>query len=171
MAAWERDLVALVEARGPALSRYAYFLSCDRAEAADLVQEGLLRAMTRLGKVRDADRLEGYVRKAILNAYLDGQRRHKRWRTNEHLLVDAGVESELDELVAARQAVRAALTDLSPRQRACIVLRFYEDLTISAIADELGCSEGTVKRYVSDALAKLNSSLQLKQEELANDEK
>lgn len=169
MAAWEHSLVELVEARGAALSRYAYLLCCDRTEAADLVQEGLLRVLSRLRTVREIDRLEVYVRRAILSAYLDGRRRHTRWRSVEHLVVSRERSGDVGEFVANRQAIRSALSELSPRQRACVVLRFYEDLPLAAIAEELSCSEGTVKRYLSDALGRLNTSLQLKQEESAHD--
>ncbi|WP_284329353.1 RNA polymerase sigma factor [Demequina litorisediminis] len=55
--------------------------------------------------------------------------------------------------------VRAALARLSPRERACIVLRFYDDLTVPAIAERLGLAEGTVKRYLSDASARLATEL------------
>jgi RNA polymerase sigma-70 factor (ECF subfamily) len=66
------------------------------------------------------------------------------------LVVDgehAATESELD--------VRAALAELPPRERACIVLRFYDDLTVPQIAERLGLAQGTVKRYLADASARL----------------
>ena len=60
--------------------------------------------------------------------------------------------------------VRRALPTLSPKQRACVVLRYYEDLPVSEIADELGCAEGTVKRHLADARAKLATELGVTEE-------
>ncbi|MEU8224790.1 RNA polymerase sigma factor [Kribbella sp. NPDC048915] len=61
-------------------------------------------------------------------------------------------------------SVRRALATLSPRQRACVVLRYYEDLTVPEIAAELDCAEGTVKRHLADARAKLATQLTITEE-------
>lgn len=165
MAAWEQDLVELVEARGLALARYAYLLCGDQVESADLVQEGIVRALSRLTKVRDSDRLESYVRRAILNTYLDGRRRHRRWQTKEHLLVQQAELESADDLVTSRQLIHTAMSTLSPRQRACVVLRYYEDLSVPDIAEALDCREGTVKRHLSDAIRRLGENLQIEAKE------
>ena len=68
------------------------------------------------------------------------------------------VADPADEIVT-RDAVRAALGDLSPRQRACVVLRYYDDLTVADIAATLGLAEGSVKRHLSYAMARIAARL------------
>jgi RNA polymerase sigma factor (sigma-70 family) len=102
-------------------------------------------AKTALGwsRVRRRDNPEGYVRRAIVNTHLNAMRR-KPWREQprEYLPEDAEVrrpERELDD----RDAMWHALAELPPRQRAVLVLRYYEDLSEADIAEVLGCSRGT----------------------------
>lgn len=161
MADWKSTFDELVAVRGPALRGYAYLLTGDAASAADLVQEALLRVFGRLRVGRDIEQLEGYLRRAILNLYVDDRRRAKRWRETRHLLVEPDPQSED---LATTHAVRQALSDLSPKQRACVVLRYYEDLTVPEIADQLGCAEGTVKRHLADARSRLAAQLGVTEE-------
>ncbi|WP_427886207.1 SigE family RNA polymerase sigma factor [Kribbella sp. GL6] len=153
MTGWEHDLRELLTARGGALRAYAYLLTGDTSTASDLVQDALVRVLGRLRRGGDIDQLEGYVRRAMLNQYVDTRRRLLRWNATRHLLVDPPVHD--DDRLADADAVRRALGTLAPKQRACVVLRYYEDLTVPEIADQLGCAEGTVKRHLSDAKAKL----------------
>jgi RNA polymerase sigma-70 factor (sigma-E family) len=161
VADWKSTFDELVAVRGPALRGYAYLLTGDAASAADLVQEALLRVFGRLRVGRDIEQLEGYLRRAILNLYVDDRRRAKRWRETRHLLVEP--DSQGEDL-ATTHAVRQALSDLSPKQRACVVLRYYEDLTVPEIADQLGCAEGTVKRHLADARSRLAAQLGVTEE-------
>ncbi|TWD80668.1 RNA polymerase sigma-70 factor (sigma-E family) [Kribbella amoyensis] len=162
MADWESTFAELVAVRGPALRAHAYLLTGDPATAGDLVQEALLRVFGRLRLGTDIDQLEAYVRRVILNLYVDERRRAKRWNDTRHLLADEPVQGD-DHLVDAN-AVRQALSGLSPKQRACVVLRYYEDLTVLEIADQLGCAEGTVKRHLADARTRLASQLGVTEE-------
>lgn len=157
MADWESAFGELLVARGSALRSYAYLLTGDTAAASDLVQDALLRVFSRLRVGTDVVQLEGYVRRAMLNQYVDGRRRAKLWRDARHLLVNPPVHEDADVTIA--DEVRQALSTLSPKQRACVVLRYYEDLTVLEIADQLGCAEGTVKRHLADARAKLAAQL------------
>ena len=159
MPAWEHTLQELVATRGPALVGYAYLLCGDRREAEDLVQDALVKTFARARAGTHVDNVEGYVRRAVLTTYLDGFRRRKRWAAVRHLAVAADASPGPETAVGDRMAVRDALAGLSPRERACVVLRFYEDLTVPRIADELALSEGAVKRYLSDAVRRLESSL------------
>jgi RNA polymerase sigma-70 factor (sigma-E family) len=159
MAAWEQSLDQLVRTRSPALVGYAYLLSGDRREAEDLVQDALVKTFSRGRSGLEPANAEGYVRRAILTTYLDGFRRRRRWLAVRHLVArdDAGEGAEAG--VADRVDVAGALAQLSPRERACVVLRFYEDMTVPTIADSLGLSQGAVKRYLSDGVRRMEGLL------------
>lgn len=144
-------LAEFVRDRGAALLKYATLLVGNRRGAEDLVQDALVKVFAgRHGRIGDLDSLEGYVRRAILTLFLDSYRRHRRWVKVRHLFTEPDVEPRDDD-VGTRVDVTAALRTLSPRERACVVLRFYGDLTVPQIAEELGIAQGTVKRYLSDA--------------------
>jgi RNA polymerase sigma-70 factor (sigma-E family) len=150
-----RDFEGYVVARTPALLRYAYVLTGDAVRAEDLVQGALASAYRhwrRIGADPDA-----YVRRSVLNAYLNQWRRLLR----RELLVDrlpdrASPAVEFED----RDVVWQALSLLPPRQRAVVVLRFYEDLDVARTAELLQISAGTVKSQTSKALASLRTSLQ-----------
>lgn len=159
MAAWEQSLKDLVRTRGPALVGYAYLLCGDRREAEDLVQDALVKTFARGRLGTRPDSMEAYVRRAILSTFLDGFRRRKRWAAVRHLVATDDVAPARDGAVGDRVDVRAALDGLPPRERACVVLRYYEDLTVARIADALSLSEGAVKRYLSDGVRRLETVL------------
>jgi RNA polymerase sigma-70 factor (ECF subfamily) len=158
--AWGDELAALTTDRGPALVGYAYLLTGDLESARDLVQEALVRTY---GRPRSAsvEWVEAYVRRVILNIYLDGYRRDRAWGRVRHLFVapDAGPpDTEHATRTADHVDVQAALQGLPPRERACVVLRF-DDLTVPALAERLGISEGAAKRYLSDGVRRLEAVL------------
>jgi RNA polymerase sigma factor (sigma-70 family) len=163
---WEPALAGLVEVRGGALVRYATLLCGNRRDAEDLVQEALVKVFTvmrrsaaGLADVHAVDDMEAYVRRAILNLFLDGDRRSKRWLARRHL-VAREYSTAGPELATSQQLdVAHALAGLPPRQRACVVLRFYADLSVREIADDLGVTTGTVKRHLHDANTHLALSL------------
>ncbi|WP_420113894.1 sigma-70 family RNA polymerase sigma factor [Pseudactinotalea sp.] len=152
-------LAEFVRDRGAALLKHATLLVGSRRGAEDLVQDALVKVFaTRRGRVRDLDSLEAYVRRTVLTTFLDSYRRHRRWVKVRHLFADPDIGPPDDD-VAGAVDVTAALRTLSPRERACVVLRFYDDLTVPQIADELGLAQGTVKRYLSDATHALAATL------------
>jgi RNA polymerase sigma-70 factor (ECF subfamily) len=155
---WEDDLGRLVADRGSALVAYAHLLTGDLHSAQDLVQDALVNAFSRR-RPHDVDSTEAYVRRVILNAYLDSWRRRRRLDAVAHLLDEGATGPDRHTEAADRADVAAALTALSPRERACVVLRFYDDLTLPEIAHRLGISAGAVKRYLSDARLKLEPLL------------
>ena len=158
-AAWERVVTELVAERGDALLRYAALLCGDRDDAADLVQEALVKTFGRLRNGFGVESAEAYVRRVILNTHLDGGRRRTRWRRVAPLeYVPEQRESEAPA-VDAKLDLHEELRKLTPRERACLVLRYYDDLTVAGIAETLGISPGTVKRYLSDGLAKMAIAL------------
>lgn len=159
MGTWEQTLSELVATRRRALVGYAYLLSGDVREAEDLVQDALVATCARVRAGTDVVALEAYVRKAVLRTYLDGFRRRRTWAAIRHLSVvpdeQPPHESATADHVPARLDVQEALATLSPRERACVVLRHYDDLPIADVAGRLGLSVGTVKRYLSDAHRRL----------------
>lgn len=146
-----------VAARGTALSRTAFLLCGDHAAAQDLAQEALIKTARHWNRVRNGNP-EGYVRKVMLNHHLSWWRRRGR---HEYTTAapPAAVAADTTGPVADRLAMRAALAGLPPRQRAVIVLRYFEDMSEKDIAAALGVSAGTVKRQASSALANLRKVL------------
>lgn len=142
---------AFVAARSRHLLHAAHLLTGDRHRAEDLLQTALTRAYLRWDRI---DEPEGYVRRTMVNAHTDWWRK-KPWReqTTDEVPETAGPDetSSYD----ARDAVLSALATLSGRQRAVVVLRYYEGLSEAEIAALLGCSTGTVKSAASRAMAKL----------------
>jgi len=162
-ARWEQVCAELVAHRGEALVRYAMLLSGDEEEARDMVQDALAATFGRLRNGFEVEQAEAYVRKAIANKFLDRARRGQRWRRIAPLVVEReGVDSGAT-LTGERLDMAHRLQRLSPRERACIVLRYDEDRTVEQIATELGISAGAVKRYLSDALGKLRGMLEREQ--------
>lgn len=156
---WESVVTRLVTERGEALTTYAYLISGSRDDASDLVQDALVKTFGRLRNGFTIASAEAYVRRAILNTYLDSGRRTSRWRKIAHLQATPDVDDSRDIEVQSRVDLQAELMKLRPRERACVVLRYYEDLKVDDIAEWLGISSGAVKRYLSDGLARLAISL------------
>lgn len=156
---WEDVVATLVAERGDALTRYAYLVSGDREGASDLVQDALVKTFGRLRNGFTIASAEAYVRRAILNTHLDGGRRSSRWRKIAHLQAEPEVIEPRDAATDARIDLRDELMKLTPRERACVVLRYYDDLKVDDIATTLEISAGAVKRYLSDGLGKMKISL------------
>ena len=156
---WQDVVTRLVAERGDALTRYAYLISGNRDDASDLVQDALVNTFGRLRNGFSIASAEAYVRRAILNTYLDSGRRVSRWRKIAHLQAAPEVIEARDVETESRLDLQGQLARLSPRERACIVLRYYEDLKVDDIAEWLSISPGAVKRYLSDGLAKMAVSL------------
>ncbi|UOE44585.1 SigE family RNA polymerase sigma factor [Agromyces larvae] len=154
---WDAIATTLVAERGDALNRYAYLLTGSADDAADLVQEALVRTFGRPRMSLTLPRAEAYVRRAILNLVIDRSRRDGRWRDVRHLVAEPDRADAPDRAVDDRIDVAARVRALSPRQAACVVLRYYDDLPVEQIARTLGISSGAVKRYLSDALRSLSA--------------
>jgi RNA polymerase sigma-70 factor (ECF subfamily) len=143
-----------VAARSAALLRLAFLLSGDPHLAEDLLQTALTRTYVAWRRSDRIDSLEAYVRRAMLNIATSWWRRRWRGERPTQTLPEQPISDETDRL-ADRDAMWQALHALPARQRAVIVLRYYEDLTESDVAAELGLSVGTVKSYTARALATL----------------
>ncbi len=127
--------------------------------AEDLVQEAVIATFTKSRNFESVDHAERYVRRAIATRYVDVVRKN-RSRVSRELRTaprDVIPGPELNDPLS--NAVVVALASLSPQVRACVALRYLEDMSIRSTASILGLSEGTVKRYVSDGLRHLNERL------------
>lgn len=140
-------------ARGPALLRTAFLLTGNREEAEDLLQSSMATLLVhwrRVGK----EHPEAYVRRVIVNSHLTWWRRMR----SREMPVDVMPERATDDHTTSyvlRDEMWSALARLPRRQRAVLVLRFYEDLSERETAETLGCSVGTVKSQTAKAIAKL----------------
>ena len=157
---WEPMLEQVARERYPRLVARAMLLVRSRADAEDLVQAALVAAFTARARFDSVGQAEQYVRRAIVSRFVDRTRRsgneREAWRraaggvrTTEPGPDEAGLSTRLE----------VALRALGPRQRACVVLRHLEDMSIRETASALGLSEGAVKRYASEGAAALNVAL------------
>jgi len=147
---------AFLEAELGSLLRFAAVLTGDAGLAEDVLQEVLFRATARWDSIGRMDQPRGYVRRMIVNEYLSWRRRS--WRS-----VPAGTGEDVSDRqapdigaeVVQRHALLAELARLPGRQRAVIVLRYYEGLPDAEVAHVLGCRPATVRGYAARALAAL----------------
>lgn len=147
---------AFVTARGPALVRLGWLLTGDADAGEDLAQEALARLVRHWDRVAAEGNPEAYVRTSMRSIWIDSWRRRHGWSVAPTDAVpDSGAADVALESVPSRQAVAQALARLAPKQRAVLVLRFYEDLTEVQVAKALGCSTSTVKSQAREALANL----------------
>ncbi len=143
----------------PSLYRYAYLLAGSHPDAEDLAQQTLLKAYRSWSRIRGADSPQAYLRTMLTNTFLS-QRRPKGRRLE--LLTDTPPEpthAPSDRGTEDRMVLWPHVKSLPPRQRAVIVLRYYEDLSEEEIADTLGCSRGTVKSTAHRGLQALRAVL------------
>jgi RNA polymerase sigma-70 factor (sigma-E family) len=156
---------ALFAAEAPRLIALAHLLTGERAAAEDLVQDAFVTLYRRWAWLRDKDSAKDYVRAAVVN----GSRLALRRRYSAKNLVrrvqqeghpDAPSAETTALLGETRRELRAALTELSVRQRQVVLLRYYADLSEREIADILNISRGSVKRHASRALDALTHVLE-----------
>ncbi len=156
-----RDLefTSWLTAREPALQRTAHLLTGDVHSAQDLMQTTLAKLYLKWEHVRNADNIDAYARKALVNEFRTTWRRPLRRVEQIVELVPEEPAPASPEYDGGHEAVWAFVCSLPPKQRAVVVLRFYEQLTESEIADLMGISIGTVKSQSSRALAALRTQL------------
>lgn len=162
MSGWRVVLEQLVRERGRALFGYAYVLTGNRDEADDLLQDALVRAFRAGRSARSVDEAHVYVKKAVASVFIDRSRRAavRARHASEHI----GTYSDplvRDHSYATDAALdlQAAVLTLGPRERACIVMRYMEDLRVDEIAAALDLAPGTVKRYIHEAIQRLRVGL------------
>jgi RNA polymerase sigma-70 factor (sigma-E family) len=152
-------LADLYERHAPAAGRLAYLLTGDRVLAEDLVQEAFVRVVGRFRHLRVPDAFEAYLRRTIVNLHTSQLRRRRLERA--YLEREGRAEpSTRDPDVDAREELWRAVLALPHRQRAAVVLRFYEDLSERDTADALCCSPSAAKSLVARAMQTLRARIE-----------
>ena len=153
----EGSLAELYVRHGPAAQRLAFLLTGDRAQAEDLVQEAFVRVVGRFGHLRVPDAFAAYLRRTIVNLHTSQLRRkrlERAWLDRERHARDP-VTPE----VGSREELWRTVLALPPRQRAAVVLRFYEDLSERETAEVLRCSPAAAKALVARAMETLRAQI------------
>ena len=143
----------------PSALRLAYFLTGDPEAARDLVQDAFVQMVGRFRHLRQSDAFDTYLRRVIVNLHTSSLRRLKAERSSlareAALMVPAAIEDRRE----ARDDMWDAILSLPPRQRAAIVLRYYEDLSEWQSAEILRCSVGALNQLVVRAMATLRTRI------------
>ncbi len=149
------EFATFVSASQAGLRRTAFLMCGDWELASDFVQEALVKVYRRWPKLRREGALTAYAKRAVVSAVIDA----KRLRSSREVPM---VEVVLSTVAASagpdpgdRDLMVRCLAAIPPRQRACVVLRYYDDLAVAEVAAALGCSEGTVKSQTARGLTAL----------------
>jgi RNA polymerase sigma-70 factor (sigma-E family) len=160
----DQNFRELYVARAPALRRTAFLLCGDWHQAEDLVQVSFAKLYASWNLIRHREALESYLRQVLVRTWVDETRRpYRRERPTDELPDEVAHPASSTE---DRELLREALKGVPPRQRACLVLRFFEDLSVTDTAQALGCSESTVKSQTSRGLDALRDVLRTTDPEL-----
>ena len=157
------QFTAYVRTKGPTLLRTARALTPNPADAEDLLQTALTKTYLAWDRIDDHRAVDGYVRRTLVNTRTSQWRKRKVDEFSTDELPEPQVTGQPDpvEQQAQRDALLRAIARLPPRQRAMVVLRYYEDMSEVQTAEVLGVSVGTVKSAVSRALGKLRDDPEL----------
>ncbi|WP_043679001.1 SigE family RNA polymerase sigma factor [Streptomyces xylophagus] len=155
----EREFRAFVAARSRSLLHTAYLLTGDWEQGRDLLQTALASTARRWSKLRDRQQPETYVRRALYHAQVD---RFRLLGWGRETVTDAlpdspGQAVDWADTVVQRHDIMAALRRLPKRQRAVVVLRYFEDRPDAEIAEILGITQGTVRSQTHKALTSLRA--------------
>jgi RNA polymerase sigma-70 factor (sigma-E family) len=153
------DYENFVRAQLPRLLRYATMLTGEREQAADLVQDALVKVYRRWSRISAADHPDRYVLRMVTNGYLSWRRSRSARVFAAGDLPDAGRTDDFAADHALREDMWQRLARLPRRQRAVVVLRYYEQLADAEIADLLGCAQTTVRAHAHRALTTLRNGL------------
>ena len=156
----ERDFAEYFAAKRDSVRRTAYLLCGDWHRADDLAQTAFVALHRKWNRIRDRAATDAYVRRTLVRASIDESRRPwRRERQVEQLPEPEAAGTRLDDQVATRADLLAGLRTVPPKQRAVLVLRYFEGLDVAGVAKALGCSEGNVKSQTSRGLAHLREAL------------
>jgi RNA polymerase sigma-70 factor (sigma-E family) len=149
----DEEFTAYVAASAVRLRRMAYLLCGDWQRADDELQSALVKLYLSWHRVRSRDSLDAFVRKILLRGLVDTHRRPWRREQAQAVVPEWGAAQPMP--FEDRLAVREALAQVPPGQRAVLVLRFFEDCDVAETARLIGCSEGTVKSQTARGLARM----------------
>ena len=156
----EQDFAEYFAAKRDFVRRTAFLLCGDWHRADDLAQTAFVALHRRWHRIRDRGATDAYLRKTLVRAAIDESRRP--WRREQYVdrlpEPDPG-EGRLDDQVATRADLMKALREVPPKQRAVLVLRYFEGLDVAGVAKVLGCSEGNVKSQTARGLRHLRAAL------------
>lgn len=154
------DFAEFVRRHSTTLLRSAYLLTGDRVDAEELVQDTLVRLYSNWRRVMAADVPLAYVRRSLTNNFLNGRRR----RSATDLLFaeppEHGYDPDIGGRLSDQELVRTLLDGLSDKQRAVLVLRYFDDLDDVEIAEVVGCRRGTVRSIISRSLSQLRADIE-----------
>jgi RNA polymerase sigma-70 factor (sigma-E family) len=150
------EFAEFAEAASFQLRRTAFLLCGDWHTAEDLAQTALAKVFVSWRKIKRRGAAHAYARRALVNAFLDERRLKRAGEILIETLPECPLEPQAPE---TRIVVLAALATLPPQQRAVMILRFWEDLSVEQAAAILGCSSGNVKSHTARALSKLRAVL------------
>lgn len=155
----EAAITAVFEAQYTRLCRLAYLLTGDASRAEEVVMDAFVRSLA-AWRLRRPDQPSAYVRRAVVN--LSRNRRRRFWHERRHGGTPPAAAVIPTEPV---DHIWAAVRNLPQRQRAAVIMRYWDDLGEAEIADALGCSRGTVKSQLSKARATLTTTLKIAEEQ------
>lgn len=147
-----------VETRSHNLLRTAYLMVGDHQLAQDLLQEALIKTLIAWPRLRDPEKVDAYARRTVVTTAISWRRRRSFHEAPVEFPPEP-IGPDQAEHFATHQVLIAHLRVLPPRQRAAIVLRYYEDLTLAQTAEVMGCTVGSVKSHVSIGLGKLRERM------------
>lgn len=153
----EQQYVDYVAASLPWLHRLAQNLSKDAARADDIVQAAITKLYVHWARAQRSDNLDAYVRKILVRTFLSERR--LRWSDVELIAEAPDAAAPSGREVETRLVVERALSQVPPRQRAVLVLRFLHDLPVRDVAEILNCSEGNVKSQTARGLDRIRPLL------------
>jgi len=158
-------LVAVLYSRHrPALVRLAFGLVGDLSEAEEIVQDAFAALLRRWSALRDVEAAPGYLHTAVVNG-ANARHRQRKIRERAAAIIGRSAAYALPD-IAEQASVLAAIRQLPARKRACVLLRYYADLSENETAAVLGVSVGTVKSQTAKALARLAQLLEPQQTEV-----
>lgn len=158
----ETEFVEFASGVAGQLQRTAYLMCGDWHRAEDAAQDALVRVYTAWPRLRDRHGLRSYAHKALVSVVLDQAKRPwRREQASGELPEDHPAPRDGAQTIDDRLLVVQALATLPPRQRACVVLRHYVDLSLEETAQSLGIGVGAVKSSTSRGLASLRAAMRL----------
>lgn len=149
-----------VDQRGQALLRLAYLLTADHHLAEDLTQSALTSAYRHWRRVERAENRDAYVRRILVNHHASWSRRRSAHERPEPIPDEADIGPDIGAVIVEREAALRWLAELPTRGRQVLVLRYYEDLSDTAIAELLGLAPSTVRATAARAIGALRTSME-----------